>query len=604
MPEKNISEDAPAASATVPRIIPGWRFVIDQAGISQDVFIYNYEGSGTEDDPYIVKWIPNDARNPQSFSQARKWFITAAAAIATLAVALLSSAYTGGVQEVILHFKIGSTVATLGVSLFVLGFAIGPFLWAPLSELFGRQILFFTTYMALTLFCVGCAVAQNIETLLVCRFFAGAFGSSPLTNSGGIIADMFPASQRGLAMAVFAAAPFLGPAIGPIAGGFLGMNAGWRWVMGFLAAFAGFVWIAGSVLIPETYAPVILRARARKLCRMTGKHYVSQADVMAGGKPSLGQSFKIALLRPWILLFKEPIVLILSIYMSVIYGTLYMMFAAFPIVFQRGRGWNQGIGGLAFIGIVIGMAVAIACTWPINKRYNVVAQKNGGLAPPEARLPPVMVAAVTMPIGLFWFAWTNSPSIHWAASIAGSIPFGFGMVLCFLGIMNYLVDSYAIFAASVLAASSFLRSLFGAAFPLFTSYMYDDLGIHWASSIPAFLAVACMPFPFLFYKYGAAIRARCKFSAEAEAFMKRIMAQAQQAQPSSPEHESESSPEEDDNAAAPNTLQRTASDPHAVRRNGSKRSRRSSRASATVPNVVYDGNPYSIDRVSTRDSFA
>jgi MFS family permease len=132
----------------------------------------------------------------------------------TLAVAFVSSAYSGGVGEILKTFNIGSEVATLGISLFVLGFAIGPLLWAPLSELYGRQVLFFGTYAMLTAFNAGAAGSQNIQTLLILRFFAGAFGSSPLTNAGGVIADMFPASERGLAMSVFAAAPFLGPTIG------------------------------------------------------------------------------------------------------------------------------------------------------------------------------------------------------------------------------------------------------------------------------------------------------------------------------------------------------------------------------------------------------
>lgn len=127
-------------------------------------------------------------------------------------------------------FNVGTEVVTLGVSLFVLGFAIGPLLWAPLSELYGRQVLFIGTYAMLTAFNAGAAGAQNIQTLLIMRFFAGAFGSSPLTNAGGVIADMFSASHRGVAMSVFAAAPFLGPAIGPIVGGFLGETEGWRWV--------------------------------------------------------------------------------------------------------------------------------------------------------------------------------------------------------------------------------------------------------------------------------------------------------------------------------------------------------------------------------------
>jgi MFS family permease len=115
---------------------------------------------------------------------------------------------------VIEQFDISEEVATLGISLFVLGFAIGPLLWAPMSELYGRQVLFFGTYAMLTAFNAGAAGAQNTQTLLLMRFFAGAFGSSPLTNAGGVIADMFPASERGLAMGIFAAAPFLGPTIG------------------------------------------------------------------------------------------------------------------------------------------------------------------------------------------------------------------------------------------------------------------------------------------------------------------------------------------------------------------------------------------------------
>lgn len=122
---------------------------------------------------------------------------------------------------------------------------------------------------------------------------------------------------------------------------------------------------------------------------------------------------------------------------------------------------------------------------------------------------------------------TNSPDIHYLASIAAGIPMGAGMIMIFLGVVSYLIDSYTLFASSVLAANGVLRSLFGAAFPLFTTQMYDSLGIHWASSVPAFLALACVPFPFLFYKYGAAIRSRCKYAAQSQEFMKRIQAKPQ-----------------------------------------------------------------------------
>ena len=495
-----------------------WHLVKSQSLITDAVLNYHYKGSGSESDPYQVEFIPHDPRNPMNFPMWKKWFMTMTVAIATLAVAFVSSAYTGSISQVIEEFHCSQEVAILGVSLFVLGFAIGPLLWAPMSELYGRQVLFISTYCLLTVFNAGAAGSNSIATLIILRFLAGAFGSSPLTNAGGVIADMFPATQRGLGMSVFAAAPFLGPVIGPIVGGFAGQAIGWRWVEGIMAIFTGVLWVFGTLTLPETYAPVILRKRADALAKKTGKAYISVMDKKKG-KPSPKAAFKTAIARPWVLLFLEPIVLLISIYMAILYGTLYMLFSAFPITYQELRGWSEGIGGLAFLGVAVGMIIAVVYSIWDNKRYARVEREHNGEAPPEARLPPAMIGAVALPVGMFWFAWTNYPSIHWSVSIIATAPFGFGMVLVFLGGMNYLIDAYTVYAASVLAANSVLRSLFGAAFPLFTTQMYHGLGVHWASSIPAFLALACLPFPFVFYKYGEKIRMRCKYAAQAHEIM-------------------------------------------------------------------------------------
>jgi len=197
-----------------PEKVPHWRLVASQTLITDAVLNHHYKGSGSEGDPYLVDFIPDDPRNPMEFPQWKKWAITLTVAVATLAVAFVSSAYTGSIVQIIEEFRCSQEVATLGVSLFVLGFAIGPLLWAPLSELYGRQWLFIGTYAILTAFNAGAAGANSITTLIVLRFFAGTFGASPLTNAGGVIADMFQANQRGLGMSIFAAAPFLGPVIG------------------------------------------------------------------------------------------------------------------------------------------------------------------------------------------------------------------------------------------------------------------------------------------------------------------------------------------------------------------------------------------------------
>lgn len=207
-----------------------------------------------------------------------------------------------------------------------------------------------------------------------------------------------------------------------------------------MAIFTGVLWIANSLLVPETYAPVLLRIRAAKLSKLTGKVYVSKLDINKKHH-TMAQQFKIALSRPWMLLFREPIVFLLSAYMAIVYGTLYMMFPAFPIVFQLSKGWGPGEAGLAFLGITVGMVFAVAYAMFDNKRYARVAEEHNGMAPPEARLPMAIVGSAFIPVGLFWFAWTNGNNIHWIVPIIGSAFFAVGIVLVFLSLLNYLIDS-------------------------------------------------------------------------------------------------------------------------------------------------------------------
>ena len=309
---------------------------------------------------------------------------------------------------------------------------------------------------------------------------------------------------------------------------------------------------------------------------------------------------------------------LLSIYMAIIYGTLFMLFGAFPIVYQEERGWSAGIGGLAFLGVAVGMILAVLYyALYDNRRYQKISDKNGGFAPPEARLPATQLGGALIPIGLFWFAWTNYPSIHWMASIAAGVPFGFGMVLVFLGMMNYLIDAYTIFAASVLAANAVLRSLFGFAFPLFTTQMYDTLGIHWASTIPAFLALACVPFPFLFWKYGSQIRERCKYAAESAAFLRKLQSQTQQDDSSEEGNQTEQEEETKLEEAADRQKQRQEEreeeeeqqtidysyEPASELPRLEEIRTVPNRPAMTVRTKSYEGNPFDLDRVNTRESF-
>ncbi|KAG6000785.1 hypothetical protein E4U21_005019, partial [Claviceps maximensis] len=373
---ETLSHPAQSSSSSSPKPNPKprhshWSLLFDQAGVDDEVLNHRYAGQGTLESPFLVEFLPDDARNPMTFSPAYKWTITFTTAVSTLAVSFTSSAYSGSVAQVSREFHAPNEVAILGVSMFVLGFAIGPLFWAPFSELYGRQKLFFITYAALTAFNAACAAAPNMTSLIVLRFMAGAWGSSPLTNSGAVIADLFSARERGIATSIFALAPFLGPALGPIVSGFLAQAAGWRWVVGLTAIFTGTLWIVQSLVAPETYAPVLLRKRAAALSRRTGRHYISKLDV-ATPRATILDRLKLNLSRPWVLLFREPIVFLTAIYLATIYGILYMCFAAFPIVFQaprpRGWGWTAGIGGLSFVGIAVGMMLSTVGTIWDNAR--------------------------------------------------------------------------------------------------------------------------------------------------------------------------------------------------------------------------------------------
>ena len=319
MTEKSDQEHLQSAAKVPPTSsphIPNYRRVLSQSIITDEIFRYPYPGKGTQEDPYQVEWILNDPINPLNFPGWKKWFITLTMAFSTLSITFSSSAYSGCILQIMEEFNVSQEVAITGVALFVLSFAIGPGIWGPLSELYGRQMLFIGTYGVVTAFSAGACGSQNITTLLVLRFFSGAFGASALTNAGGTVSDLFTARERGLAAIVYVSAPFLGPTLGPLVGGFLGETEGWRWVHGLIAIFTGALWIAGSLLVPETYAPVLLKRRAQKLSRLTGKVYKSKLDISASTKTPQ-ELFNTAMIRPWVLLFREPIVMLLSLYTAI-----------------------------------------------------------------------------------------------------------------------------------------------------------------------------------------------------------------------------------------------------------------------------------------------
>ncbi|KAL2259575.1 hypothetical protein VTK26DRAFT_6702 [Humicola hyalothermophila] len=464
----------------------------------------------TRKDYKLVSFAEGDPENPKNWSKARKWYITMVVATTCFVVALCSSVITPDIAGVAEEFNVSPTAAKVSITVFVVGFGVGPMVFAPLSEIYGRRIIYGSTLLLAVIFIIPCAVAKNFGTLIVCRAIDGIAFSAPMTLVGGTLADLWRNEERGVPMAAFSAAPFIGPAIGPLVGGFLSDAAGWRWLYWLQLILSFVVWFLITFTVPETYAPTILARRAAKLRKETGDSgHVTEAEL--DPRP-FTERLGVFLVRPLQLLFRELIVFLISLYMSVLYGLLYMFFIAYPIIFRERKGWSAGITGLMFIPLAIGVLLAAICSPLVNKHYLKLVARHNGKPPAEARLIPMMLSCWLIPIGLFIFAWTSYPWLIWVGPCLAGFPVGFGFIFLYNSANNYLVDSYQHQAASALAAKTFIRSFWGAGVVLFTQQMYNRMGDQWASTFLAFLALACCAIPFCFWKWGARIRARSKYA--------------------------------------------------------------------------------------------
>lgn len=462
----------------------------------------------------LVEFVPGDKKNPLNISTARKWVYTVFLGIICFVVALGSAIVTGDILGPKEYFGVSEEIIILAsVTMFVLGFGLGPCIFAPLSEEIGRQPVYVVTLFLGVVFIIPCALAQNIATLIVCRLIDGLAFSAPMCLIGGSLADIWEARERGAAMAVFSAAPFLGPVIGPIFGGLLGDNAPtWRWIYWCFLIIAAFFYVLFILIVPETHHSTLLKRRAVKLRKDTGDiRYKSLTELKV---KTFKQVCNESLFRPFILL-SELIVLLITLYMSVIYGLLYMFFFAYPIVYGEGKGWSDSMIGVMFIPIGVGVVLS-SCIAPfVNRDYNKRAQvyrDRGELPPAELRLIPMMFSCWFVPIGLFAFAWSSYPSVSWAGPCFSGLACGFGFTCLYNPANNYIVDSYQHYAASGLAAKTFVRSIWGACVPLFTIQMYHRLGYQWATSLMAFISLACCAIPFGFFYYGAKIRSFSKYA--------------------------------------------------------------------------------------------
>jgi len=467
-----------------------------------------------EQDPNIVDWDgPDDPKNPLNWPSRKKWGIVWSIGAVTLITPIGSSFFAPGVPQVMRAFHEDSLVlSAFVVSVYLLGFAIGPLVIAPLSELYGRRLLYNITNVLFVIFTIACAASKSMGMLIAFRFLAGCAGSAPLTLGGGSIADMFPQEQRAGATAVWAMGPLLGPVIGPVGGGFLVENLVWRWVFWIIAMFAGAFSVVFFFVGEETFHATILARKTEALRKETGN--MNLRSKLASDLPPKEIIIR-AIVRPMKMLTMSPIVGLMSLYVALNYGILYLFFTTVTFVFEGQYHFSSGAVGLAYIGVGVGMMFGLVVLGLMSDKIVAKHQVNGGAKPEHRLILRLSVpGAISLPIGIFIYGWTTYYKVHWIVPIIFTSTIGVGNLMAMMTIQTYLIDAFTVHAASAIAANTILRSLFGAFLPLAGRDMYDALGLGWGNSLLGFLALAVIPVPILFRVYGERIRTNPKWQVQ------------------------------------------------------------------------------------------
>lgn len=469
----------------------------------------------TSDGNILVDWYTtDDPANPQNWSLRKKNLVSFVICLYTFAVYTGSAIYTPGVEGVMRQFGISPENASLPLSLYVLAYGMGPLIFAPLSEIpvIGRSPVYFTTFLFFVTVSIPTPLVNNFAGLLVLRYLQGFFGSPCLANGPATMQDMYSLLYLPYAITVWVSAAYCGPALGPLLSGFAISAKGWRWGLWEILWIAGPVFIAMLFLVPETSTPNILLRRADRLRKVTGDHRLkSQAEIdQKGLTPS-----KIAVdafVKPIEITIKDPAIAFVNMYTALVYGIYYSFFEVFPIVYPGYYHFSLGMVGVVFTCILIACLVGVGVYCAYLYFYLVPDIMKNGLRAQEHRLVPALFGAFGPPIGLFLFAWTANPNIHWIAPTIGITIYGASVFVVMQCIFVYVPLSYPQYAASIFAGNDFFRSALACGSIMFARPLFINLGVGKGVSLLAGLSFMGVIGMFVLYYTGSSLRARSKFA--------------------------------------------------------------------------------------------
>ncbi|KAI1133863.1 MFS general substrate transporter [Hypoxylon sp. FL0543] len=420
------------------------------------------ETEGPDPTPRTLAWAgPDDPANPQNWPQTRRWLVTLLVSLYMLVSPVSSSIVAPALPIIQDEFRIPTAVeAQMVLSIFVLASAVGPLVISPLSEVYGRRPVLQLTCLFYMIFNLACAFSRTAAQLLVFRFLSGLGGSAPAIG-GGILADCWRPEERGRSLKVYYFFPLVGPAVGPIVGGFIMRYSNWRWIFYSTSILNAVIQAVGLFALPETFPLKILQEKARRDAKAHGEDAKSRADNYESSKGTWSV-LATAMVRPAKLLTTQPIVQLLALYTAYIYGLMYLALSTFSSVWTQVYGESDEIAGLNYISLALGFTLSTQLMAPVNDHvYSALKRRNHGNGLPEHRVPLLIPSAILIPAGFFWYGWSVQAQVHWIMPNIGSVLFGFGIINGMQTITSYTVDAYPLYAASATAALTVFRAFAG-----------------------------------------------------------------------------------------------------------------------------------------------
>nr|UPX44697.1 hypothetical protein FAC7G5_08 [Penicillium fuscum] len=283
---------------------------------------------------------------------------------------------------------------------------------------------------------------------------------------------------------------------------------GWRWTFWLLAILGGAIEAATLIVMRETSPKILLERKAARLRVSTGN---AQIRSKLAQKLTLQQVLAQALVRPTILLIRSPVVLVLSLYASLVFGVIYLLFTTFNGVFRGQYGFSAPISGLVYLGLGIALVLGVGIFGSLNPQIQAARMKADGVdkPKPEYRLLLMIWLSPCVALGLFIYGWTVYYKVHWIVPIIGTFFIGLGAYFVLMPTQPYLIELFGSKGApSALSAMNVLRYMGGTFLPLTGPRLYRALGYGWGNSLLGFLALLFALPPVLFYKYGERLRAK------------------------------------------------------------------------------------------------